>query len=329
MTNKKVLVTGGAGYIGSHVVCLLGEAGYDVKIIDNLSTGRKKSILYGELFEGDISDEKFLDSVFSKHQFNAVIHFAGSIVVPESVSNPIKYYQNNTENSLRLIERCNRFKVPNFIFSSTAATYGSPDITAVTEETPTCPINPYGHSKLMTEQMIQDYHKANPDFNFIILRYFNVSGADLQGRIGQSFPGATHLIKVSCEAALGKRPSVSIFGTDFSTIDGTGVRDYIHVVDLASAHIDGLRYLEKNRKSHILNCGYGKGSSVREVINVVKKVSGVDFKVIEEGRRAGDPAALISIATKIQNVLGWKPKHNNLETIVRTAYDWEKKLMYS
>lgn len=325
MANKTVLVTGGAGYIGSHVVRQLGEAGYNIIIADNLSTGRKESILYGKLKIVDLGHAEKLEEIFMQNKIDAVLHFAGSIVVPESVSLPLEYYANNTINSHRMLTMCKKYGVNKFVFSSTAAVYGVPETTAVNEQCPTNPINPYGMSKLMTEYMLKDYSFGS-DFNFIALRYFNVSGADLKGRIGQCFPGATHLIKVSCETALGKRDSISIFGTDFNTPDGTGIRDYIHVEDLARAHVDAISYLEKNKQSHILNCGYGKGYSVREVIDVVKKVSGKNFKVIEAPRRAGDPPALISEANKIKEVLGWKPQHNDLELIVKTAYEWEKKL---
>lgn len=325
LMQKKILVTGGAGYIGSHVVLLLGEAGFDVTIIDNLSTGRKESILYGKLIEGDLADTDLLDQIFTEGQFDGVMHFAGSIVVPESVENPIKYYENNTRNSLNLLSMCKKHRVENFIFSSTAATYGTTDKEQIDEQTPQDPPSPYGMSKLMTERMLIDYGNVS-DFNYVILRYFNVSGADPKGRIGQCFPGATHLIKVTCETALGKRESVSIYGTDYNTYDGTGVRDYIHVMDLAQAHIDGMNYLFKEKKSQIFNCGYGRGYSVRDVINVVREVSGRDFKVHESPRRPGDLAQVISKADKIKDVLGWSPKHNDLYKIIQSAYNWEKTL---
>ncbi len=320
---KKILVTGGAGYIGSHVVKQLGEAGYDVVVYDNLSTGNKNAILFGELVEGDLEDHKKLDDTFAKHKFDGVMHFAGSIVVPESVEKPILYYKNNTENSLNLISMCEKHGVSSFIFSSTAAVYGVPEGDEASEETPTLPINPYGQSKLMTEHMLRDTSFANDNFNYVALRYFNVSGADPSGKIGQAFPGATHLIKVNCEAAVGKREKTYIFGTDFNTPDGTGVRDYIHVVDLAAAHLKAIEYLFENKKSQVLNCGYGHGFSVKEVVKTVKAVTKSDYTVIETDRRAGDPAKLISRASKIKEVLGWTPKHDDLEFIIKTAFEWE------
>lgn len=321
---KKILVTGGAGYIGSHVVKLLGESGYDVVIYDNLSTGNKNAVLSGELVVGDLEDLEKLNDTFEKHQFDGVMHFAGSIVVPESVENPAKYYSNNTQNSLNLMQLCLKHKVNNFIFSSTAAVYGILEDGVATEETATSPINPYGWSKLMTEQMLKDLSFAHSDFNYIALRYFNVSGADPDGKIGQAFPGATHLIKVNCEAAAGKRDKTYIFGTDFDTPDGTGVRDYIHVVDLAWAHVKGMEYLFKNKKSQVMNCGYGHGYSVREVVKAVKEVTGKDFPVEEAPRRVGDPAQLISKVDKIHEVLDWQTKYDNLAFIIETAFEWER-----
>jgi UDP-glucose 4-epimerase len=321
---KKILVTGGAGYIGSHVAKLLGENGYDVVTYDNLSTGHREAVLYGELVEGDLNNHKLLDETFKKHNFDGVMHFAGSIVVPDSVENPLEYYTNNTENSLELIKMCTKHKVNNFIFSSTAAVYGTPEGGVAREDLPTNPINPYGSSKLMTEMMLKDTSFAHEDFNYIALRYFNVSGADPDGKIGQSFPKATHLIKVNCETATGKRDKTFIFGTDYDTHDGTGVRDYIHVVDLAWAHLKAIEYLFEKKKSDVLNCGYGHGFSVREVVNVVKEVTGVNYTVEEAPRRAGDPAKLVSEANRIQDLLGWKPQHDDLSFIVKTAYEWEK-----
>ncbi len=324
MTNGKILITGGAGYIGSHVVKLLGEVGSDLVIYDNLSTGRKESILSGKLIEADLNDHEKLDEVFQNNRFDAVIHFAGSIVVPESVENPVKYYKNNTENSLNLISMCLKYKVNNFIFSSTAAVYGYGTGKSVTEEDSTNPINPYGRSKLMTEWMLEDAANSSEDFNYIALRYFNVAGADPEGKIGQCTPNATHLIKVALQAALGKRNKLEIFGTDYETSDGTCIRDYIHVTDLAQAHMDALKYLKKNSKSHVLNCGYGKGFSVSEVIEMVKTVTKNNFEVENCSRRKGDPDILISNADKIKSYLAWKPKYNDLKLIIETAYSWEK-----
>ena len=321
--SKRILVTGGAGYIGSHVCKQLGEAGFELVVYDNLSTGNEKAVLFGELVKADLSDLGKLDSVFKQYQFDGVMHFAGSIIVPESVENPLLYYTNNTLNSLNLIKMCKKHNVENFIFSSTAAVYGIPEGSEASEESETNPINPYGQSKLMTEHMLRDTSFASDNFNYVALRYFNVSGADLDGKLGQAFPGATHLIKVNCEAAVGKRDKTYIFGTDFETPDGTGVRDYIHVVDLASAHVDAINYLFKNKKSQVLNCGYGHGFSVKEVIEAVKSVTKVDYEVVESGRRAGDPAKLISRATKIKDTLGWCPKYDDLNLIIKTAFDWE------
>ena len=322
--NKKILVTGGAGYIGSHTVRQLGDAGYEVITYDNLSTGSAKALLNGSLFVGDLADKLALELAFSQHQFEAVLHFAASISVPESVAKPLDYYTNNTRNTLNLLHCCQKYGVKKFVFSSTAAVYGEPQENPVSESCPTNPINPYGWSKLMSEQMIRDYGFSS-DFKFVILRYFNVAGAELTGRIGQSSPKASHLMRVACDAALGNIPGASIFGTDFDTPDGTGIRDYIHVEDLAAAHIDALRYLENGGASEILNCGYGQGYSVREVLNKLKEITGIDFPIIEAPRRSGDPACVISSGERIRQVLGWQPQHNNLETILSTAYAWEKK----
>lgn len=320
----KILVTGGAGYIGSHVSKLLQEQGYEVVVYDNLSTGNKNAILDARLIEGNLEDLEFLDKTFENEKFDGVMHFAGSIVVPESVENPIKYYKNNSLNSLNLIEMCVKHNVKRFIFSSTAAVYGILEEGFATEESTTKPINPYGDSKLMTEVMLKDTAFANDNFNFVALRYFNVSGASLDGKIGQAFPGATHLIKVNCEAAAGKREKTYVFGTDYDTHDGTGVRDYIHVVDLASAHLAAYKYLKEKNESNIFNCGYGRGFSVNEVIKAVKEVSQKDYPVELAPRRAGDPASLISKVDKIKKNLDWTPQHDDLVTIVRTAYDWER-----
>jgi UDP-glucose 4-epimerase len=323
--NKKILVTGGAGYIGSHTVKQLGESGYDIVIYDNLSTGSPSAILYGQLIVGDLNDTQSLSQVFKTNNFDAVLHFAASISVPESIVNPLNYYANNTRNTLNLLQCCQEFAVNKFIFSSTAAVYGDTKEYLVKESSPTVPVNPYGCSKLMSEKIIQDYSQAS-NLKYVILRYFNVAGADHSGKIGQLGKKAAHLIKVGCDAALGRCDSVNIFGTDYPTSDGTGIRDYIHVEDLAMAHVNALAYLETHDESQILNCGYGQGYSVREVLTKIKKISGVDFPVIETARRPGDPACVVAAADKIRDVLGWQPKYNSLDTIVSTALAWEKKL---
>lgn len=321
----KVLVTGGAGYIGSHVVRQLGEAGHEVVVYDNLSTGHRWAVLSGELVVGELADREKLSALFSKHGFDAVLHFAAHIVVPESVSDPLKYYGNNTRNTLGLLEVCDRFQVRHFVFSSTAAVYGMPESAPVSEETLLAPINPYGASKMMSERMLIDLTAASSSLNHVILRYFNVAGADLQGRIGQATPEATHLIKVACQAALGMRSGLSIFGNDYQTPDGTCIRDYIHVEDLARAHVMALDYLERGGSSRIFNCGYGHGYSVLEIVDTVKRVSGVDFPVQLAGRRAGDPPELVADSRKIKEILKWEPSHDDIELVVRTALDWEKK----
>jgi UDP-glucose 4-epimerase len=324
--NKQILVTGGAGYIGSHTIAQLGRAGYEIIIYDNLSTGTTSAITAGKLILGDLADRQQLERVFAEHNFDAVLHFAASISVPESVVKPLAYYSNNTANTLNLLQCCERFGVNKFIFSSTAAVYGQPTVNPITEATIPEPLNPYGSSKLMSERLIRDYAIATADFKYVILRYFNVAGAEIGGKLGQSGKKATHLIKVACDAALGRRADVSIFGTDFDTPDGTGIRDYIHVDDLARAHVDALIYLDGDRSSsQILNCGYGQGYSVRQVIEKVKEISGVDFTVIEAERRAGDPACVIAAAERITQILGWQPQYNDLDIIVRTALAWEQK----
>ena len=323
--NKQILVTGGAGYIGSHTLKQLGEAGYELVIYDNLSTGISSNLTYGKLVLGDLADRSHLARVFAEHDFDAVLHFAASISVPDSIVQPLAYYSNNTANTLNLLHCCQEFAVNKLIFSSTAAVYGQPETNPITEETAPQPLNPYGSSKLMSERLIRDYAVASK-LRYVILRYFNVAGAEVGGTLGQSGKKASHLIKVACDAALGHRPDVSIFGTDFDTPDGTGIRDYIHVDDLARAHVDALTYLNSDGPSQILNCGYGQGYSVREVIEKVKEISGVDFTVVESERRAGDPACVISAADRITKVLNWQPRYNNLDLIVRTALDWEKKL---
>lgn len=321
-----ILVTGGAGYIGSHVVRQLSEAGHRVVVFDNLSTGSADALIHGErLIVGDLSDPEQIDRVLRETGCKSVLHFAAAIIAPESVHLPLKYYTNNTRNTLNLLRACVDNGVERFIFSSTAAVYGIPEGGEASEETPTVPINPYGTSKLMSEWMLRDAALAH-GFSYVALRYFNVAGADPKARMGQRTPDATHLIKVCCQAALGMRDSVSIFGTDYDTTDGTGIRDYIHIEDLASAHLRALDYLHKGGGSTIINVGYGQGGSVRQVIDVVKKVSGVDFKVVEGPRRPGDPPNLVAGAQRIRSLLGWTPSHADLTTIIEDAWRWEKKL---
>ncbi len=328
MNKKKVLITGGAGYIGSHVVKLLGALDVNLVVLDNLSTGYEKSVLFGEFVKGDLANAELLESLFKKHNFNAVIHFAGSIVVPESVSNPDEYYKNNTDNSLRLLRCCKEYGVKNFIFSSTAAVYGQLKGGVCSEDSPVNPINPYGRSKLMVEWMLEDFSRAY-DFNYVALRYFNVAGSDYKSCLGQFNPKATHLIKIASQTATKQRDYINIWGTDYNTPDGTCIRDYIHVLDLAEAHILALEYLFAGGSSRILNCGYSKGASVKEVLTAVGEVLGAPIKSIEGSRRAGDSPKLIASASKIQEVLHWRPKRNSLYEIVHSAYEFEKQLIQS
>ncbi len=322
-----ILVTGGAGYIGSHMVLELLARGDKVIVLDNLSTGFRSNIAKGvKLIVGDVGNESLVVKTLRQHDIEAVIHFAGSIVVPESVSDPLGYYFNNTVNSRALLAACIKAGVKRFIFSSTAAVYGNPESVPVMEDALLAPISPYGSSKLMTETMLQDTSLAH-DFRYVALRYFNVAGADPEGRTGQSTERATHLIKVACEAAIGKRTQLDIFGTDYPTPDGTCVRDYIHVSDLARAHACALTYLGDGGESLIANCGYGHGYSVREVIDSVKQVSGVKFKVREVPRRAGDPASLMAGTERVRTILGWKPELDNLDDIVAHALNWEQHLL--
>ncbi|NIJ16806.1 UDP-glucose 4-epimerase GalE [Sphingobium vermicomposti] len=322
-----VLVTGGAGYIGSHAVLALRDAGYGVVVVDNLVTGFRWAVPEDVTFvEGDIADHSLMQQTLREHAVKAVMHFAGSVVVPESVENPLKYYHNNSAKTRDLIDSVVTVGVPHFIFSSTAATYGIPEESPVKETTPQRPINPYGMSKLMTEYMLRDVAAAHP-MNFCALRYFNVAGADPAGRSGQSTAGATHLIKVAVEAALGKREAVSVFGTDFDTPDGTGVRDYIHVTDLAAAHVLALDALmAAPDKNYLLNCGYGRGFSVLEVLDAVDRVTNLKIDRRMEGRRAGDPDALISDNRAIMAEFPWQPRYADLDQIVTHALAWERKL---
>lgn len=322
-----VLVTGGAGYIGSHAVLALLDAGWRVAVLDNLVTGFRWAVPKGAAFyEGDIADASLVTRIVAEQNVGAIMHFAGSVVVPESVTNPLKYYDNNSARSRSLIDTAVHAGVRHFIFSSTAATYGIPDMIPVREDAPQRPINPYGMSKLMTEAMLADVAFAH-DFNYVALRYFNVAGADPKARSGQSTAGATHLIKVAVEAALGRRPHVDVFGTDFDTPDGTGVRDYIHVSDLAAAHLLALDALIADPKaSHQLNCGYGRGFSVLEVLDAVDKATNRKIDRRMGDRRAGDPDALIADNGAIRGLLGWEPQHAELDTIVAHALAWERAL---
>ena len=322
----RVLVTGGAGYIGSHVVRQLGEAGRNVVVLDNLSKGFRDAVLYGTFVVGDTGDGDLIGRILKEHAIESVLHFAARTIVPESVAFPLEYYRNNTANSRTLLECCLDAGVKHFIFSSTAAVYGIPEAPSAREDAPTAPINPYGTSKLMTEWMLRDIDKVSA-LNHITLRYFNVAGSDPECRIGQSTPDATLLTKVACQAAAGARDHISIFGTDYPTPDGTGIRDYIHVEDLADAHLKALTYLEDGGQSATLNCGYGHGYSVREVLAMVQEVSGIVLNIREEDRRAGDPAVLIAEANRIRKVLNWTPRYDDLRRIVETSLAWEKKLV--
>jgi UDP-glucose 4-epimerase len=321
-----VLVTGGAGFIGSHMVLELLDAGEDVVVLDNLSTGFRWAVPdEAEFVEGDVGDHALVRRLLSGHRIDAVIHFAGSVVVPDSVADPLGYYLNNTCKSRTLIATAVEAKIPHFIFSSTAAVYGMPKENPVAEDALLMPMSPYGTSKLMTELMLRDTAKAS-DLRYVALRYFNVAGADPLGRSGQSTARATHLIKVACETAVGERPYLEVFGTDYPTPDGTCIRDYIHVTDLVRAHLDALRYLRAGGESEVLNCGYGNGFSVLDVISSVKRVSQHDLAVRMAPRRPGDPAAIVARAERIGAVLGWKPSLADLDTIVGHALGWEKRL---
>jgi UDP-glucose 4-epimerase len=322
---KGVLVTGGAGYIGSHVVQQLVARGERVVVIDNLSSGFTEAVHDAELVIGNVGDRELVARVLAHHQIDTVLHFAAHTVVPESVSDPVKYYGNNTCNTCNLLACCAEAGVAHFIFSSTAAVYGMTDGGIADEDTPTRPINPYGMSKLMSETMLRDVSAAS-GLRHVILRYFNVAGCDPAGRIGHSAPHATLLIKVACEHAVGKCESLCIYGTDYDTPDGTGIRDYIHVEDLAAAHLRALDHLRRGGSSLTLNCGYGHGYSVREVIDAVTRVSGKPLNVIERPRRVGDLPMLIARSAKLQDVLDWHPRYDDLDFIVRTAFHWEQKL---
>jgi UDP-glucose 4-epimerase len=320
----KILVTGGAGYIGSHVVKALGEAGHEIVVFDNLSTGHTWAILSGRLCRGDLADRPAILEALAAFRPEAVMHFAASIQVEESVREPLAYYRNNVVNTLNLLEAMREAGVRRFIYSSTAAVYGIPEKIPVDESTPLHPINPYGASKVMVEQVLADLAAAT-DFRYVALRYFNVAGADPEGRIGQSYREATHLITRALKTAKGEYPKLSVYGTDYPTPDGTCVRDYIHVNDLAAAHLLALAHLTETGRTETMNCGYGHGYSVREVVDCARKVTGITFAVEESGRRAGDPPALVADSRRIRELTGWQPRHDDLEFIIRTAWAWEKK----
>ena len=321
-----ILVTGGAGYIGSHMVLELLDAGESVVVLDNLSTGFRWAVApAATLIEGDFGDEELVADLLARFNVDAIIHFAAKIVVPESVADPLAYYENNTAKARTLLAQAVKAGVAHFIFSSTAAVYGEPKASPVIEDAPTAPINPYGRSKLMVEWMLADVAAAHK-LTYTALRYFNVAGADPKGRSGQSTPNATHLIKVAVQAALGKRSGMDVFGTDYPTPDGSCLRDYIHVTDLVRAHMDALRRLRAGGGSITCNVGYGRGYSVLEVIDTVKRVSGVDFDLRLSDRRAGDPASIVASNERIRRELRWEPRHDDLEEIVRQALNWERGL---
>jgi UDP-glucose 4-epimerase len=324
MSQKGILVTGGAGYIGSHTARQLGEAGEKLVTLDNLSTGFRQAVLHGELVVGNTGDPELVSRILKQYEIDTVLHFAAHTIVPESVENPLKYYANNTCNTRNLLACCAEAGVKHFVFSSTAAVYGIPESGVAYEDAPTNPINPYGTSKLMSEMMLRDLAAAS-DMRYVALRYFNVAGCDLESRIGQSTPKATLLTKVACEAAVGKREAVYIFGTDYPTKDGTGVRDYIHVEDLADAHVKALDYLRKGGESATLNCGYGHGYSVRELLKSVEDANGAALNIIEAERRAGDPPELVAGAERVRDVLGWIPRYDDLSIISSSSLAWERK----
>ncbi len=324
-----ILVTGGAGYIGSHIVKLLGQQGHQIVVLDNLSKGFKEAVLFGELVVGNTGDKDLVSKILTENDIEAVMHFAAHTIVPESVSDPLKYYGNNTCNTRNLLECCRDAGVKYFIFSSTAAVYGIPDEESpITEAAKKDPINPYGTSKLMSEYMLRDLCAAT-EMNYVALRYFNVAGCDPDAEIGQSTPEATLLIKVACEVAIGKRDSLKIFGTDYPTEDGTGVRDYIHVMDLADAHLKALEYLVQGGESVTCNCGYGHGYSVKQVVDTLNKINGESIKTIEEERRAGDPPSLVADSSRLRELTSWQPQYNNLDIIVGSALNWERNKRYS
>jgi UDP-glucose 4-epimerase len=324
---NSILVTGGAGYIGSHVVRQLGEAGERVVTLDNLSTGFSEAVTHGELVVGDTGDRELVTRVLAEHGVDTIMHFAAHTIVPESVSNPLKYYRNNTCATRNLLQCAAEGGVKHIVFSSTAAVYGIPPGGVAREDTPTAPINPYGTSKLMSEWMLRDLAAAGGP-SYVALRYFNVAGSDPEGRIGQSTPKATLLVKVAAEVVVGKREALTVFGSDYETPDGTGVRDYIHVEDLATAHLDALRWLRAGGASQVLNCGYGHGYSVREVVQAFERATGVPMPVREAARRAGDPPSLVADAGRIRELLGWTPRFDELNGIVASSLAWERAPRY-
>lgn len=325
MNKRKILVTGGAGYIGSHVVAQLVERGEGVIVLDDLSTGFRQAVGSVPLVVGNVGDKALVTGLLREHNVDTVVHFAAHTIVPESVALPLKYYGNNTCATRNLLEACAAQDVKHFVFSSTAAVYGIPAGGLANEDTPTAPINPYGTSKLMSEWMLRDLSLSS-SLRHVALRYFNVAGSDPQGRIGQSTRAATLLVKVACQAVVGKRSHVSVYGTDYHTPDGTGVRDYIHVADLADAHLRAIDFLRESGASSVINCGYGHGYSVRQVLAMVEQVAGQKLDIREEARREGDPPSLVAQADKVRSLLGWQPKLDDLEVIVRTALDWERRL---
>lgn len=327
MPAKGILVTGGAGYIGAHVALMLAEAGERVVVLDDLSTGFAAAVHQGELIIGDVADSRLVRGLLQAHDVDTVMHFAARTVVPESVSDPLGYYHNNTCGTRSLLQCCAQAGVKHLVFSSTAAVYGIPEDGLAREDGPTDPINPYGRSKLMSEWMLRDLSAATP-LRHVALRYFNVAGSDPGGRVGQSTRQATLLVKVACEAAVGRRDHVAVFGNDYPTPDGTGVRDYIHVTDLAAAHLDALNYLRRGGPSDTFNVGYGHGTSVRQVLDTVQRLSGRRLDIRERPRRPGDPPSLVAAAERIRQVLGWTPRHDDLETIVGTALAWERDPAY-
>ena len=320
----RVLVTGGAGYIGSHVVKLLGEHGFELLTYDNLSTGHRWAVLHGGLWVGDLTDRKTLRRAFEEFRPEAVIHFAALIVVPESVREPLKYYRVNVGGTLNLLETMQEFGVRYLVFSSSAAVYGIPEEVPVPETAPLSPINPYGETKATVERILRDLAASGADFRYVSLRYFNVAGADPEGRIGFAYPHPTHLIIRALKVAKGELPQLEIYGTDYPTPDGTCIRDYIHVSDLAEAHLLALKYLAGGGESEVLNCGYGRGYSVREVVETVKEVTGRNFKIVEAPRRPGDPPVLVAKAKKIRSTFGWQPRYDDLAFIIKTAWQWER-----